>query len=105
MKNTITGRIASDITITNLEKGSVVNFRIAENKQGRKETSFYNGKAWNGLGERFAEYVRKGDLVKLSVDVQPNSYVTKEGELKEELVLTVDRFNIIQRSRKQEVAN
>ena len=104
MKNTIKGRIATDITLTETDNNNIVaNFRIAENKayqrKGRKFklASFYAVKAWNGVAKAIERTLQKGDLVEFETNVTPNSWVDKHGELKEELLLTVNSFRIVRR--------
>ena len=110
MKQVIKGRIAGEITINTTENGaSVANFRIAKNSAFRnrqtgrtqKVTKFYTVKAWNGVATSIERNLRNGDLVEFKMDVQPNSWITKDGEVKNELVLTVNRFNFIRESRRQ----
>lgn len=110
MKQIIKGRITGEINVTTTTSGSqVANFSIAENKAflnkqtGRKQkvTNFYQMKAWNGVGTSIERNLRKGDLVEFKVDVQPNSWVDGHGELKNELVLTVNRYHFIRESRRQ----
>lgn len=110
MNNTLTVRIAGQITVETTVTGKdVASFRVAENKYffnkktGRKQkvTTFYTAKVWNGMAKSVEKNLRVGDLVKLKVNVKPNSWITKEGgELKEELVLTVQRYKFIRESRK-----
>ncbi len=112
MKQQIKGRIAGSIIVTELESGKLVaNFRIAENKvyverrtgRKRKITKFYTVKAWNGVAASINNHLQNGDLVEFKVDVQPNAWISKEtGELKEELVLTVNRFSFIRASRRND---
>ena len=109
MQKTIKGRIAGEIVITKTTNGNqVANFRIAENKafhnrkshRRQRVTNWFQMKAWNTVATSIERKLQIGDLVEFKVDVKPNAWTTKGGETKSELVLTVNRYRFIRKSRR-----
>jgi single-strand DNA-binding protein len=58
--------------------GMAVNRRF-QNKDGSRETDFFNITAWRDLGENCAKFIKKGSKVAVSGELQIRNYDDKDG--------------------------
>lgn len=103
----ILARVASDIDLQfTPNKGKVVaNFSVCElipNEDTQKPAPCYmNAKAWVGVAEAIENKLRKGDLVRFTVEVKNNNFTTKDGTKVDEIYYLVRSFYFIKGSERQ----
>ena len=88
---TLSGNVGQDPEIKYFESGSVMtSFSVAVSnyKQGEKHTFWMPCKAWSKTAETIAEYVRKGNPVTVSGNLDFEEW-TSEGQKKSRTVLVV----------------
>ena len=79
------GNLTRDPELTTTTSGvSVCRFDIAVNRNytsadGERQTDFFNVTAWRGLGERIAQYQKKGSKVAVSGSIQIRNYDDNQG--------------------------
>ncbi len=79
------GNLTRDPELTTTPSGvSVCRFAIAVNRNytsadGERQTDFFNVTAWRGLGERIAQYQKKGLKVAVSGSIQIRNYDDNQG--------------------------
>ncbi len=79
------GNITRDPELNTTSSGvSVCRFSIAVNRNyttadGERQTDFFNIVAWRGLGERIAQYQKKGYKVAVSGFLQTRNYEDNKG--------------------------
>lgn len=80
------GNLTRDPELTTTPSGvSVCRFAIAVNRQfsgrdGERQTDFFNVTAWRELGERIAQYQKKGSKVAVSGSIQIRNYEDNQGQ-------------------------
>ena len=79
------GNLTKDVDIAETPSGvNVARFTLAvsrpyTNANGDRDADFHNCIAWRGLGERIAQYCRKGDKLAVVGSLQNRSYEDKDG--------------------------
>lgn len=79
------GNLTRDPELTTTPSGvSVCRFAIAVNRNytsadGERQTDFFNVTAWRGLGERVAQYQKKGSKVAVTGSIQIRNYEDNQG--------------------------
>ena len=79
------GNLTRDPELTTTPSGiSVCRFAIAVNRNytsadGERQTDFFNITAWRGLGERVAQYQKKGSKVAITGSIQIRNYDDNQG--------------------------
>lgn len=79
------GNLTRDPELTTTPSGvSVCRFAIAVNRNytsadGERQTDFFNITAWRGLGERVAQYQKKGSKVAVTGSIQIRNYEDNQG--------------------------
>lgn len=79
------GNLTKDVDVAETPSGvNVARFTLAvsrpyTNSNGDREADFHNCIAWRGLGERIAQYCRKGDKLAIVGSLQNRSYEDKDG--------------------------
>ena len=88
---TIMGRLTNDIELRNAGEQKVANFSIAcQRSANREKTDFIPVVAWGKIAEVLAEYIKKGQRVILSGQIQ--SRKNKDGKEFLELLATSFEF-------------
>lgn len=79
------GRLTKDVELNTTNNGTVVaKFSIAvdrkfKDKEGNKQTDFFNCVAWKGLAETMGKYCKKGSKIFLSGELQNRSWEAEDG--------------------------
>lgn len=79
------GNLTRDPELTTTPSGvSVCRFAIAVNRNytsadGERQTDFFNITAWRDLGERVAQYQKKGSKVAVAGSIQMRNYEDNQG--------------------------
>ena len=79
------GRLVADPELKTLQSGSTVcTFRVAvdrrlKNKDGERETDFFNCTAFGKMGEMIAKWFKKGRMIALDGRVQNRSWKDDKG--------------------------
>lgn len=79
------GNLTKDVELAQTPSGvNVAQFTIAvsrpyANANGDREADFHKCIAWRGLGERIAQYCKKGDKIAIVGSLQNRSYEDKNG--------------------------
>ena len=79
------GNLTKDVDLAETPSGvSVAQFTIAvsrpyENSNGEREADFHKCVAWRGLGERIAQFCKKGDKLAVVGSLQNRSFEDKDG--------------------------
>lgn len=79
------GNLTRDPELTTTPSGvSVCRFAIAVNRNytsadGERQTDFFNITAWRDLGERVAQYQKKGSKVAVTGSIQMRNYEDNQG--------------------------
>lgn len=79
------GNLTSDPKLTTIPSGaSVCRFAIAVNRaftgaNGERQTDYFNITAWKQLGERVAQYCKKGNKVCVTGSIQIRNYEDNQG--------------------------
>ncbi|HUC82973.1 MAG TPA: single-stranded DNA-binding protein [Flavisolibacter sp.] len=106
---TIVGRLTRDSVINTLkDERKVVNFTIAVNdtfnskSKGEriKMTSYFNCAYW--LGDKVAEFLKKGILVEVEGRVFASAFISKDGEAKASLNCHVNHLKIFGNAKEVE---
>lgn len=79
------GNLTKDPELSETNSGvAVCRFSIAVNRrrtgEGEPQTDFFNVTTWRGLAETIAKYVKKGNKVAVTGQLQIRLYETREGE-------------------------
>ena len=77
------GRVASDVTIRDVNGRTVANFRFAstnrrKDNEGKYMTNFYTVSAWGGLAD-MAKHLHKGSRAVIGGELSVRSYVGTDG--------------------------
>ena len=79
------GNLTKDVDIAETPSGvNVARFTLAvsrpyTNADGNRDADFHNCIAWRGLGERIAQFCKKGDKLAIVGSLQNRSYEDKDG--------------------------
>jgi len=101
---TVLGRVGKDAELRYLPSGkAVADFSVAhtetwKNVAGEKQekTTWFKAVAWGALAENVvAKYVRKGDLVLMTGQVEVEAYMDKQGKAAASLKVTVDKLTLV----------
>jgi single-strand DNA-binding protein len=81
---------------------SVCRFSIAvnrkfTNKDGNRETDFFNITAWRGLGENCARFIKKGSKVSIVGEVQIRNYDDKDGNKRTAIDVAAEDIEFLDR--------
>jgi len=105
---TVLGRVGGDAELRCLPTGKgVADFSVAhtetwKNAAGEKQekTTWFKIVAWGALAENVvAKYVRKGDLVLVTGQVEVEAYLNKQGQAAASLKVTVDKLTLVSSNR------
>lgn len=94
---TFAGRLGHDAELKTIPSGqSVAEFSVAVNTGWgeRKKTLWVKCALWGERGEKLAPYLKKGGAVTVSGDVDVNAFSSKDGTLKAEITLNVQRVTL-----------
>lgn len=78
------GRVASDVTTSDVNGRTVAKFRFASNNKRKQSdgtygTNFYNVSVWGPSGENCAKYLKKGHRATVSGELVIRQYVGNDG--------------------------
>lgn len=91
----IIGRCSSNILKNYTEsQKAVFKFSIgcdnaAKNEDGEKTTSFFDCEAWEKVGERIYDNVKKGDKIALSGHLVQSKFQKQDGTISSKIVIVV----------------
>ena len=80
----------------------VVNFSVAANETGKKETTYFRVHAWRGQAENCAAFLKKGRKVYISGPVRLNSYKDSSGAIRYAMELRGDTIEFLDRKPMEE---
>lgn len=98
MNVTVVGNLCADPEVRETKRGlALADLRVAVNRnvhiqddEWRQETSFYTVVCWQGLAERVAESLHRGDRVVIVGRMSQEGWTTDTGESKSRYVITAD---------------
>jgi single-strand DNA-binding protein len=102
------GRLTRDPDVSITQAGQTVAlFSVAvdrrfKNKQGEKETDFFNCKAWSATATFCQKYLKKGQMIVLSGELRQEKWADKDGTRREKIQIIVDQLNMIGSLRRNE---
>lgn len=78
------GRVASDVTTSDVNGRTVAKFRFASNNKRKQQdgsygTNFYNVSVWGPSGDNCAKYLKKGHRATVSGELVIRNYVGNDG--------------------------
>ncbi len=91
------GRVASDITMNEVNGRNVANFRLAANtrrkdKDGKYITNFYNVAAWGAIGDTASKYLKKGHRAVVTGELVCRPYKASDGT--DRMAIEIDANNV-----------
>ena len=95
------GRLTADPEAKYLTSGvAVTNFRLAvdrsfKNRDGEKETDFFDVVCWRKLAEIVAQNIRKGRLVAVQGRLQQDRWQNKEGQNRSRVQVVADEVRFL----------
>lgn len=100
----LTEREYTDNSTGEILKAKVCNFTVAADHGfgTRKTTQFFRVKAWRGLGELCAKYLKKGKGVFVMGAVSLNNYTAKDNTVHYTMDILADQIQFLSDSRKIE---
>lgn len=102
------GRVATEIQYIPCNKDrSVRKFALAfrdrtSKKTGEDETYYIDCEAWDSVGERFDNYVNKGDRIGISGRLVQNRYVRADGSKTSRIVVVIHSVEFLENKKKTE---
>lgn len=100
-QHTIRGRLANDPDLKMFDSGnSKCRLSLAVNRPGAKrgdgsQPDWFRAEIWGEPGLAAADQLRKGALVEVTGRVSTNTWTTREGEERTDLVIAVDEWRQI----------
>lgn len=97
-KITVVGRLAKDGEVRSLEGGKTVcNGRVASNvRLGKKEiTNWFSFSIWDKFAEAVGPKLKKGGVVYIDGTLALEEYKTKDGEIREDMVIYPDQLIVL----------
>ena len=78
------GRVASDVTTSDVNGRTVAKFRFASNNKRKQQdgtygTNFYNVSVWGPAGDNCAKFLKKGHRATVSGELVIRQYVGNDG--------------------------
>lgn len=95
------GRLTRDPEARYLTSGvAVTNFSLAvdrsfKNRDGEKETDFFDCVAWRKLAETVAQHIRKGRLVAVQGRLQQDRWKNNEGQNRSKVQVVADEVRFL----------
>ena len=97
----IHGRLTRDVDIsyTNSDKPlAIAKFSIAvdrgfKDKNGNRQTDFFNCISFGGQAETIDKYFKKGNGITVQGEMQNNRYEGKDGKMRDKWEIKVDKFD------------
>jgi single-strand DNA-binding protein len=68
----------------------------------KKETTFMQCQAWNGVAKRMNQFITKGTPVFVEGRIRQNNWETTEGQKRTSHVIVVDNFNVLEKMTRVE---
>ena len=92
------GRVASDITLNEVNGRNVANFRLAANtrrkdKDGNYITNFYNVAAWGAIGDTASKYLKKGHRAVVAGELVCRPYKASDGT--DRMAIEIDANSVV----------
>lgn len=98
-KCVLTGNLVADPEVSETSSGiTLCKFTLAVNRQfsnKEHETDFINIVAWRALAEFCAAHLCKGIRAIVSGSIQTNSYTTKNGDKRTQMIINADNVEFI----------
>lgn len=101
------GNVANDIKLTESDSGvKFTGFSLAVRKEyavkeGERDSEFINIIAWRTLGERIAQYVKKGDKIGICGRLQTRTY-EKDGQKRYVVEVIADSVEFLGKKQEQQ---
>lgn len=105
----LTGRITKDPELKTTPNGnSYLMFTIAvdrgyKDKDGNKNTDFLPCVAWNNQAEFISKYVKKGNLIEVTGQIQSRMYQNQQGENRVIIEVVLDSVSNLTPKPKEEI--
>ena len=105
----LTGRITRDPELKNTPSGkNYIMFIIAVDRgykdaQGNKLSDFIPCVAWNSQAEFISKYVKKGNLIEVTGNIQSRSYQNQQGENRVIIEVVLDSVSNLTPKPKEEI--
>lgn len=103
-KTLLIGRLTQTPTLrfTDQSGKAVTNFTLAvprrfKNDRGEKVTDFIKCVLWNKQAERFVDWVKKGNRVSISGELQSRSYKDKNNQTQNIVEINVEEFELLEK--------
>lgn len=92
---TVMGRMTKDPEMRRTENSAVTSFTVAvdrdfKNKDGNKDTDFFNCVAWKNTAEFVSKYFHKGSMAVVSGRLQTRSWTDKDGNKRSTTEIVAD---------------
>ena len=96
----VVGRVASDVTLKDVNGRNCANFRIAANTRRKDKsdqnggylTNFYNVSIWGAAGENAAKYLKKGHRAGVTGELVIRPYKDSNGA--DRIAVEIDAYNV-----------
>lgn len=92
------GRLVGDVELRTIgDDVKVASFRIAvdrdrKNKEGERESDFFNITAWRGAAEFVAKYFGKGDAIIIDGRLQYRTWTAEDGSKRSNVDIVADNL-------------
>lgn len=91
----VMGRMTKDPEMRRTENSAVTSFTVAvdrdfKNKDGNKDTDFFNCVAWKNTAEFVSKYFHKGSMAVVSGRLQTRSWTDKDGNKRSTTEIVAD---------------
>jgi len=101
--NTIStyGRVASDVTTSDVNGRIVAKFRFASNNKRKQQdgsygTNFYNVSVWGPSGENCAKFLKKGHRATVSGELVIRQYVGNDGQNHQSIEIDANSVDFVE---------
>ena len=102
----IIGRITHDLELKTTQSGkTVLEFSVAVHNRkkpdGSDDVGFMKCCAWDKAATTLNQFVKKGHLIYLSGDLNPNNYTNKDGVSVKEWKMEVNKFKFLPNKKEE----
>ena len=93
----LVARTTRDPELRYLQNGTAVaNLSVAINSKFKKDESFFfECKAWSKTAELLAEYIRKGDQIGITGELQQQRWDNDNGEKRSKVIINIESITFV----------